>query len=279
MPFATWARVARPSNCRIARYCYRRSIYARAVGSRFFQFRRRSNGRPGDHAGLCIIPYPALASPPRCDHAVIRCHQRWHRDHARSGVEPSGFEPRPANPMVALVRLTANRNVMGEFANTQLTNAVAVAATAFVSALNAILLLGKPAYGSRSLAAEYSRGYCQGHPAARLKPVAVAAHRARRPDHRPMSTISCCRQLRHSVRCRCSPRFPLREVARGGATRHCPLRTMLGSAIAGSPHWVKDGPILSQARSRSKGPLSDQVADATKPRGQCRSWVASGRSR
>ena len=32
--------------------------------------------------------------------------------------------------------------------------------------------------------------------------------------------------------------------------------------------WVKDGPILSQARSRSKGPLSDQVADATKPRGQ-----------
>jgi hypothetical protein len=117
--------------CRIARCCYRRSIYARAVGSRFFQFRRRSNGRPGDHAGLCIIPYPALASPPRCDHAVIRCHQRWHRDHARSSVEPSGFEPRPANPMVALVRLTANRNVMGEFANTQLTNAVAVAATAF----------------------------------------------------------------------------------------------------------------------------------------------------
>jgi manganese transport protein len=36
------------------------------------------------------------------------------------------------------------RNVMGEFANTQLTNAVAAAATAFVSvsALNAILLLG-----------------------------------------------------------------------------------------------------------------------------------------
>jgi hypothetical protein len=169
-----------PRTCRIARFCYRRSIYARAVGSRFFQFRRRSNGRPGGHAGLCIIPYPALASPPRRDHAVIRCHQRWHRDHARFGVEPSGFEPRPANPMVALVRLTANRNVMGEFANTQLTNAVAVAATAFVSALNAILLLGMPAYGSRSLAAEYSRGYCQGHPAARLKPVAVAAHRARR---------------------------------------------------------------------------------------------------
>ena len=75
-----------PRTCRIARFCYRRSIYARAVGSRFFQFHRRSNGRPGGHAGLCIIPYPALASPPRRDHAVIRCHQRWHRDHARFGV-------------------------------------------------------------------------------------------------------------------------------------------------------------------------------------------------
>ena len=31
---------------------------------------------------------------------------------------------------------------MGEFANTRLTNAVAIAAIAFVSALNAILLLG-----------------------------------------------------------------------------------------------------------------------------------------
>src|SRR5215471_16400271 len=39
------------------------------------------------------------------------------------------------------------------------------------------------------------------------------------------------------------------------------------------PSRVKDGPILSQARSRSKGPLSDQVADATKPRRQCRCWV------
>ncbi len=45
-------------------------------------------------------------------------------------------------PMVALVRLTANRYVMGEFANTRLTNAVAVTATVFVSALNAVLLLG-----------------------------------------------------------------------------------------------------------------------------------------
>jgi hypothetical protein len=41
---------------------------------------------------------------------------------------------------------------------------------------------------------------------------------------------------------------------------------------------VKDGPILSQARSRSKGPLSDQVADAPNSRGQCRSWVESSRS-
>jgi manganese transport protein len=44
-------------------------------------------------------------------------------------------------PMVALVRLTAKRDVMGEFANTRLTNAVAVVATVFVSALNAVLLL------------------------------------------------------------------------------------------------------------------------------------------
>jgi hypothetical protein len=43
-------------------------------------------------------------------------------------------------PMVALVRLTANLDVMGEFANSRLTNAVAVTATVFVSALNAVLL-------------------------------------------------------------------------------------------------------------------------------------------
>jgi len=36
--------------------------------------------------------------------------------------------------------------------------------------------------------------------------------------------------------------------------------------------------MLSQARSRSKGPLSDQVADAPYPRGQCRSWVEPCRS-
>ena len=35
----------------------------------------------------------------------------------------------------------------------------------------------------------------------------------------------------------------------------------------------QDGPILSQARSRSKGPLSDQVADAPNSSGQCRSRV------
>jgi manganese transport protein len=44
-------------------------------------------------------------------------------------------------PMVALVRFTASRDVMGEFANTRLTNALAVAATGFVCLLNGILLL------------------------------------------------------------------------------------------------------------------------------------------
>ena len=44
-------------------------------------------------------------------------------------------------PMVALVRFTASRDIMGEFANTRLTNALAVAATAFVCLLNGILLL------------------------------------------------------------------------------------------------------------------------------------------
>src|ERR1700746_2113947 len=47
---------------------------------------------------------------------------------------------------------------------------------------------------------------------------------------------------------------------------------------AACPVGVKDGPILSQARSRSKGPLSDQVADAPNPRVQCRSWVDPCRS-
>jgi manganese transport protein len=44
-------------------------------------------------------------------------------------------------PMVALVRFTARRDVMGEFANTRLTNALAVGATGFVCLLNGILLL------------------------------------------------------------------------------------------------------------------------------------------
>jgi len=44
-------------------------------------------------------------------------------------------------PMVALVRFTASRDVMGEFANTRLTNALAVTATGFVCLLNGILLL------------------------------------------------------------------------------------------------------------------------------------------
>ena len=44
-------------------------------------------------------------------------------------------------PMVALVRFTASRDVMGEFANTPLTNTLAVTATGFVCLLNGILLL------------------------------------------------------------------------------------------------------------------------------------------
>ncbi len=44
-------------------------------------------------------------------------------------------------PMVALVRFTAHRDVMGEFANTRLTNALAISATGFVCLLNGVLLL------------------------------------------------------------------------------------------------------------------------------------------
>ena len=50
-------------------------------------------------------------------------------------------------------------------------------------------------------------------------------------------------------------------------------KAVLKAAAREVSNGVKDGPILSQARSRSKGPLSDQVADATKPRDQCRGWV------
>jgi manganese transport protein len=44
-------------------------------------------------------------------------------------------------PMVALVKFTASRDVMGEFANTRPVNALAIAATGFVCVLNGILLL------------------------------------------------------------------------------------------------------------------------------------------
>jgi hypothetical protein len=40
----------------------------------------------------------------------------------------------------------------------------------------------------------------------------------------------------------------------------------------------QDRPIFAPARSRSQGPLSDQVADAPNPRGECRSWVDTGYS-
>ena len=54
---------------------------------------------------------------------------------------------------------------------------------------------------------------------------------------------------------------------------------VLGPELTGGlPLWVKDGPLLSRARSRSKGPLSDQVADAPDACGQWRSWVDSGGS-
>lgn len=44
-------------------------------------------------------------------------------------------------PMVALVKFTASREVIGEFANTRLTNVLAVAGTGFVCLLNGLLLL------------------------------------------------------------------------------------------------------------------------------------------
>ena len=40
----------------------------------------------------------------------------------------------------------------------------------------------------------------------------------------------------------------------------------------------QDGPIFTPARSRSQGPLSDQVTDDPNPRGQCRSWVDFSRT-
>ena len=47
-----------------------------------------------------------------------------------------------------------------------------------------------------------------------------------------------------------------------------------GRHLAGTGRKAVAEPLLIGSRSsRSKGPLSDQVADATKPRGQCRSWV------
>ena len=44
-------------------------------------------------------------------------------------------------PMVALVKFTARRDVMGEFANSRLTNVLAVTAAGFVCLLNGILLV------------------------------------------------------------------------------------------------------------------------------------------
>jgi hypothetical protein len=61
-----------------------------------------------------------------------------------------------------------------------------------------------------------------------------------------------------------------RYMAAGRSSTMMWARRILGFRL-----WVKDGSMLSQARSRSKGPLSDQVADAPYPRSQCRSWVES----
>ena len=43
-------------------------------------------------------------------------------------------------PMIALVRLTRRRDIMGEFANGSITNAAAIGGTVFVLALNGILI-------------------------------------------------------------------------------------------------------------------------------------------
>jgi len=73
-------------------------------------------------------------------------------------VEPSGFEPGAANPMVALVWFTASRDVMGEFANTRLTNALAIAATGFVCLLNGSCCSQSPAWRSRQFDADNGFG-------------------------------------------------------------------------------------------------------------------------
>ena len=53
--------------------------------------------------------------------------------------------------------------------------------------------------------------------------------------------------------------------------------TRAPSRASGFVLRLKDGPLLSRARSRSKGPLLDQVADAPDTCGQCRSWVGLAR--
>jgi hypothetical protein len=65
-------------------------------------------------------------------------------------------------------------------------------------------------------------------------------------------------------------------ISRFRAYWNQPPRPTRGAPRSGFPLRVKDGPILSQARSRSRGPLSDQVADAPNSHGQCRSWVECG---
>jgi hypothetical protein len=72
-------------------------------------------------------------------------------------------------------------------------------------------------------------------------------------------------------------RFLAFSAITGPAERKNSLQMRRFQTISEFSHGLgQERPILSQARSRSKGPLSDQVADATKPRGQCRSWVDCG---
>jgi hypothetical protein len=57
----------------------------------------RCHCRPSDHAGFCILLYPALAPPSRRDGTFVRRRCRGHGHHSRPRAEPGGFEPRFAN--------------------------------------------------------------------------------------------------------------------------------------------------------------------------------------
>ena len=52
----------------------------------------------------------------------------------------------------------------------------------------------------------------------------------------------------------------------------CPPISTVHDGLGKGQLWIKDGPLLSRARSRSKGPLPDHAADAADACGQSRSW-------